>query len=362
MCISMWIEEQKNGKAKYCDRVKDISGKLRKITVTMDKKSKKNEDIAREILRTKAQDLRYVVDNNITFFEGLDIILEKYFNDRKENTKYSHKIIISLIKTKGFDIKLDLINSRYVNEITELCTKTDKYYNEILKKIKSYIRILYKLDYIKDVAFLDKLESKTIAYEEKKKYLEQEEIDKLLEELELYPRYRNLIEFLVNTGLRIGECLALTFDDLDGDILDINKSLSRFNKLNTVKTPSSRRKISLNKRCLEIIKSQKIMNNNLTVTSPTFKNKDNIIFFSDRGTHQWKENVRRFLIKYTTVKFNLHMLRHTHASLCIDKGIDVELISKRLGHVNSNVTREIYIHKTKKQQELEFDTFKKIEF
>ena len=56
------------------------------------------------------------------------------------------------------------------------------------------------------------------------------------------------------------------------------------------------------------------------------------------------------------------MLRHTHASLCIDKGVDIELISKRLGHVNSNVTREIYIHKTKKQQELEFDTFKKIEF
>jgi len=38
----MWIEEQKNGKVKYCGRVKDISGKLRKITVTMDKKSKKN--------------------------------------------------------------------------------------------------------------------------------------------------------------------------------------------------------------------------------------------------------------------------------------------------------------------------------
>ena len=43
----MWIEEQKNEKVKYCERVKNISGKLKKITVTMDKKSKKNEDIAR---------------------------------------------------------------------------------------------------------------------------------------------------------------------------------------------------------------------------------------------------------------------------------------------------------------------------
>ena len=49
MCISMWIETTKNGKVKYCDRVKDISGKLRKITVTMDKKSKRNEDLARDV-------------------------------------------------------------------------------------------------------------------------------------------------------------------------------------------------------------------------------------------------------------------------------------------------------------------------
>ena len=56
------------------------------------------------------------------------------------------------------------------------------------------------------------------------------------------------------------------------------------------------------------------------------------------------------------------MLRHTHASLCIDKGIDVELIAKRLGHKNSRVTREIYIHKTNLQQELEFESFRNIQF
>ena len=119
----MWIETTKNGKVKYCDRVKDISGKLRKITVTMDKKSKRNEDLAREILRNKAQDLRYVVDNNITFFEGLDIVYNKHYKYARTNTRHNNLSIINLLKKKGYDIKLNLINARYIKDVIEKCVK-----------------------------------------------------------------------------------------------------------------------------------------------------------------------------------------------------------------------------------------------
>lgn len=43
-----------------------------------------------------------------------------------------------------------------------------------------------------------------------------------------------------------------------------------------------------------------------------------------------------------------HTLRHTHASLLMEQGIDIESISKRLGHNDSRVTKEIYLHVTKK--------------
>ena len=358
----MWIEEQKNGKVKYCDRVKDISGKLRKITVTMDKKSKKNEDIAREILRTKAQDLRYVVDNNITFFEGLDIVFEKHYKNARTNTRHNNKSIINLIKKKGYDIKLNLINARYLKDVIEKCTTSDKYYNEVLKRVRVYIRLLYKFDYLKDVNFLDKMDLKKVEAKKDNRYLEQDEIDILLDQLDHNIRYRNLVEFLINTGLRISECLALTFDDVEGDILTIDKSLNRNREIDLTKTGSSNRRISLNKRCLEIIESQRTISNNFSITLSDFYNKNNIIFFNTVGTYWIKENVGRYLKEHTTVYFTLHMLRHTHASLCIDKGIDVELIAKRLGHKNSRVTREIYIHKTNLQQELEFESFRNIEF
>ena len=358
----MWIEEQKNGKVKYCDRVKDISGKLRKITVTMDKKNKKNEDIAREILRTKAQDLRYVVDNNITFFEGLDIVYEKHYKNARENTRHNNNYVINLIKKKGYDIKLNLINSRYLKDVIEQSVTSDRYYNEVLKRVRVYVRLLYKFDYIKDVNFLDKIDMKKVEAKKDNRYLEQDEIDILLEQLDCNIRYKNLVEFLINTGLRISECLVLTFDDVDGDILTINKSLNRKREVDLTKNETSNRRISLNKRCLEIVESQRTISNNLSMTLSKFHNNNNLIFFNSSGSYWVRENISRDLRDHTTVKFTLHMLRHTHASLCIDKGIDIELISKRLGHKNSRVTREIYIHKTKQQQELEFESFRNIQF
>lgn len=42
-----------------------------------------------------------------------------------------------------------------------------------------------------------------------------------------------------------------------------------------------------------------------------------------------------------------HALRHTHASLLLENGVSIDTISRRLGHENSKVTREIYLHITK---------------
>lgn len=47
----------------------------------------------------------------------------------------------------------------------------------------------------------------------------------------------------------------------------------------------------------------------------------------------------------------VHALRHTHASLLLEKGVSIDTISRRLGHKNSKITREIYLHVTEKLKE-----------
>ena len=43
-----------------------------------------------------------------------------------------------------------------------------------------------------------------------------------------------------------------------------------------------------------------------------------------------------------------HALRHTHASMLIDAGIDVVTVSKRLGHASPTITLSTYAHKFRK--------------
>ena len=44
-----------------------------------------------------------------------------------------------------------------------------------------------------------------------------------------------------------------------------------------------------------------------------------------------------------------HDLRHTHATLLIAEGIDIETIKKRLGHARASTTANIYCHPLKSQ-------------
>lgn len=60
-----------------------------------------------------------------------------------------------------------------------------------------------------------------------------------------------------------------------------------------------------------------------------------------------KENAARVLNR----KITAHTLRHTHASLLLEQGIGIDTISRRLGHEDSKVTKEIYLHVTEKLKE-----------
>jgi integrase len=53
----------------------------------------------------------------------------------------------------------------------------------------------------------------------------------------------------------------------------------------------------------------------------------------------WAETMAALGLPYT-----LHALRHTHASALIAGGMDVETLSRRLGHANATITLKVYSH------------------
>ena len=54
--------------------------------------------------------------------------------------------------------------------------------------------------------------------------------------------------------------------------------------------------------------------------------------------------------RQTLPSITLHGLRHTWATLALSAGIDIKIVSERLNHSSTNITREIYTHVTPPMQ------------
>ncbi|WP_156298053.1 tyrosine-type recombinase/integrase [Mycobacterium paragordonae] len=156
-------------------------------------------------------------------------------------------------------------------------------------------------------------------------------------------RYRVLAEFLLATGCRIGEALALTPADVGDGTVTFNKSYSRRAdadgnrpfELGASKTVASERTIAVPANVLDKL--------NLSGA---------LVFTNDTGSAINADSFRKNVWIRAMAKSGLpehrrpglHDLRHTHASRLIDAGIPIVAVSKRLGHANVAITLSTYAH------------------
>lgn len=191
---------------------------------------------------------------------------------------------------------------------------------------------------------------------ESEKYLSETDLNKLLDYVEtrLDPRYPNpyVIYVSAQTGLRFGEALGLTWDDIDFEngILDINKAwdYKRTNNFTKNKTLFSARKIRITDDVIELLRTYQTDQKNL-LNELERSNMYNLVFFSpadgvptnDGANSRLKEYLKKLEIQPL---ISMHGLRHTHASVLFRNGISVPTISQRLGHKNTTITYSTYIH------------------
>ncbi len=147
------------------------------------------------------------------------------------------------------------------------------------------------------------------------------------------------------TGLRIGELLALTWDDIDffSGILNVCKSCHYGKDKNgvygriveTPKTQSSYRRIPLPNRLLKIIEKYRNQSDSKFIVS---KNGSPI------STRTYQRNFESLLSNLNIPHKGFHALRHTFATRAIECGMDVKTLSEILGHKNATITLNRYTH------------------
>lgn len=141
------------------------------------------------------------------------------------------------------------------------------------------------------------------------------------------------------TGMRKGELLALTYEDVDFEnkTIMINKNfqiVKREKLITDPKTPRGRRVIAVNDIVLNCIKE---------LWSTSYKpNKTDKIFYLSKDS--LKRQLDTACKKAGVPRIRVHDLRHSHASYLLSNGVNIVILSRRLGHEKVQTTLNIYCH------------------
>ena len=205
--------------------------------------------------------------------------------------------------------------------------------------------------------------------------------------LEAAKRSHNYYQYalILETGLRTGELIGLTWDAIDFKkrTLTVNKTLEyRYGqkcwRAGPPKSKNSYRTIPLTNRAYEILKTL-YDHRQMRKESETLSN---VLSYTDRRTGQTKRFIMRDLVfvnyrtgepaknsSYDThlyklcdeagiERFCMHALRHTYATRAIESGMQPKVLQQLLGHSNIQMTMNRYVHVTDDSM---FDAVRKFE-
>ena len=183
----MWSQKLKSGNVCYYERYKDpLTGKTKTATITIKPTGRKSDaKVAEDALREKIHKIMSAgdpVNNDITFADLCEKYVEYQHKELKlQSAEATRRRVATLIRLIGRDTIAGRLSAPVVTD--RLYTGDDITFNERLTRFKALMRWAYRAGYVDDVAYLDRIQRKRVPstrVRDAEKYLEHEEIDKLL--------------------------------------------------------------------------------------------------------------------------------------------------------------------------------------
>ena len=318
-------------------------------------------------------DYNLSVNPDITLCEYMDLWLKGKKIDLKEPTYEAYTYRVNRIKEyfknsnpRLVDITPKIIDTyfKYSLKCGKVNQKTKETEPLSVRSVRSYKSILYA---VFNQAMIDGLikfnpvlgvsvhGKKNRDYSEEMLFLTEEEIGDLLHFIsEHYPRLLGIAFMGAYYGLRRSEILGLKWSAIDFQkkTVTINHTVVRVKTTSasdTTKTHSSKRVLNLfdtAEKCL--LKIQKEQEENKLFFQGDYKNADDYVFTWEDGTPYDPNYISKLFQKATTEfgrpEITLHKLRHSCASMLINKGWDIKKLQYWLGHTDTQTTLNIYAH------------------
>ncbi|WP_337476338.1 site-specific integrase [Acidaminococcus timonensis] len=325
---------------------------------------KKDAEAAALELQSQIRRQTYVLDSPLTFEQFAKEWLQRYKLTVKTST-YKSRVpdVFALISRLG-KVPLQKITLReYQAAITEL---SKHYAPSTLRLVHNTAQMIFRdarryENIIKDPTEFARLPKAPDGVATKlPAFLDRSQLEQFLAEAKASRPEQDYAMFvlLAYTGLRIGEAMALTWEDVDFSQrqITISKNLYFAGREPVVTSPKTRRSnrvVDVSCTVIDALKRHrkaqvearlaagKLWKGNYVFTSPTAPGRPT-------KRQYWGSHIKAVLKRCPGLPpIHPHSFRHTHASLLAEAGVSLQEIADRLGHTADGVTRKIYLHVTR---------------
>lgn len=305
---------------------------------------------------------------DFTYKEVYDEWLEMYKNTVKESTLHKTMVVFrDHILPKFGKCKINMIEAKTLQKQAFEWNKKYKNFKKMINYTFAVFSYALKMGYInsnpKDKFTMPK--KKQELKDDAWKYYTREEVHLLFEYLEKENSLEWLVFFrlLAFTGIRKGECLALTWNDIDfiKNTLTINKTISvgLQNKqiIQDPKSFNSYRTVTLDEITIQMLKKWRVEQASMLLKfGHNSMNKNQLLFSTASKNSMYTLSKPRTILKKVCDKYDfkfipIHGFRHTHTSLLFESDINMEVVKDRLGHSDIQTTVNIYTHVTQKNKD-----------
>lgn len=358
---SIWTVER-NGKTYYIGSItlgKDENGKSIRKTTGSFKKSRVVDKL--NTWKYEAKNKLLSSDPTITLRELFKAWIYDYKRNEIQNNTFAEYEVCyrlriassSLSNVKVKDITLDMLQ-RYFNDL-----KRQGWSDNVIKK--TYIKInscftfaeihgIINKNYCKGV-IIGKVQKKK---DDQYKVFTKEEQEAIIQSLDFRNVVDCIIYFTFYTGLRLGEVLAIKWENIRGNILSVKEQYQKDVQIDEhgqrrtiyifkdmLKTPHSQREIPLPKKLIELLE------NMIRIDSLVFCDENGEPLERKKPDRRIKSICRELGIDDSRT---FHSIRHTYATRLFEMDIPVKTVQSLLGHSDIQTTMNIYTHVMKEKK------------